>query len=224
MEASIKQLVSYAKATYPKYSFRFYVPPSNILSKEGRSALIKADSDLKMISSTYNDDISGDQYVQKVCKSSDGILEMPRVTSGYDNNDETKWDIYSTVSSIGIFSHFVHPDDVLDHERSQNINWEQMYKIYCEMLDNTKSEYGWLRTMTVSQAGNVMDDYLQSEDYYQQSGNTLKGYCNKFSDTMYYIIRSTKKVSAKSNCRVVRLDDNVYLVAATNCNFQLDIL
>jgi hypothetical protein len=60
MAGSIKELVRFAKSVFSQYSFRAYVPPSNILSPEGRQAVIEGNPDLKIIASVYLPNKEGD--------------------------------------------------------------------------------------------------------------------------------------------------------------------
>ena len=41
MEEAMRELRNYVKSAFPDYEFRFYVPPSNIMSPEGKAAIRK---------------------------------------------------------------------------------------------------------------------------------------------------------------------------------------
>lgn len=164
----------------------------------------------------------GDQCVQEFEKR-DGIIDMPRITSGYFYDQETNWDILNAASSIGVFSHFVHPDDILDENRNNHMNWDVMYKSYSDMLKETNERYPWIRSMTASKAANVLDNYLNSYDYYLMSGNVMTGYCDSFNTSMSYILRTSKNVEAIKDCQITTLDKNVYLVVASSNKFELRI-
>ena len=62
MEVSLEEVYNFSKRAYPFYKFRLYVPPSNILSPQGRKAIIKSLPDLKIISSIYDEDSGWIQY------------------------------------------------------------------------------------------------------------------------------------------------------------------
>ena len=60
-----------------------YVPPSNVLSPEGRAVLTHEIPEVKTIASTY---FPGDfAYAQEFEWAADGMFEQPRVISGGDN-------------------------------------------------------------------------------------------------------------------------------------------
>ncbi len=37
--------------------------------------------------------------------------------------------IYNGITINGVFSHFIHPDDILDPERNHGLSWESLKKI-----------------------------------------------------------------------------------------------
>ena len=91
MAAATKEAVDFAHKAFPSYSMVSYVPPSNVLSPEGREALKKSWPSLAVIASLYPEDGNNLAYVQEYTIAEDGILEMPRVTSGYSEGDFERW-------------------------------------------------------------------------------------------------------------------------------------
>ncbi|MBF8969612.1 DUF2194 domain-containing protein [Streptococcus sp. NLN76] len=105
-----------------------YVPPSNILSREGRSVLATALPDLKGIASTY---FPGDgAYAQEFDLGSDGLLNLPRLVSGMDWDDFDRLAVFSELNTHLVHSQFIHPDDVLDNRRSHGKTWEELLESY----------------------------------------------------------------------------------------------
>ncbi|UKS25797.1 DUF2194 domain-containing protein [Paenibacillus sp. HWE-109] len=223
MQASLTEANNYFSNIYPKYKINTYVPPSNILSAEGRDALKKSLPDLKIIASLYSEDPYDKSYVQEYKKSDDGILELPRVSSGYHYNQVMNWDIFNAITSIGVFSHFIHPDDVLDPARTQNKSWDQLYKEFDETMELIYSKYGWLRAMTASDAGRTFEDYLNSEVVFKKDKNKIDGYVNNFHGELYYILRTTGKIGKLDHCLVTLIDTNTYIVQAKAAHFAIEL-
>lgn len=224
MVSSISNVSNYAKYSYPLYNFTTYVPPSNILSPTGRQALIKGMPDLKIISAVYIPDVSGDAYVQEFEIGKDNIIELPRLTAGYEQNDEVKWTTLNGINSLGIFSHFIHPDDILDSKRNNGKTWDNLFEEFSDVLNYVNSNYKWLRPMTASTAGEELQKYIECTPYVEYKETSINVYCDKFRENTYFILRSNK--TPKNNIKdyeITKIDENSYLVNAKKSIFTIDL-
>lgn len=220
METSIKEAVNYAKSAFPQYAFRVYVPPSNILSPEGKTAIEKTMPDLKIISSIYTNNYLGDAYAQEF-EVKNGIAELPRITSGYNDDEETKWSAYNGITSIGVFSHFIHPDDVLDSKRNGGKNWAGLLKDYNSLISNINNNFSWLRPATASEGAEALQDYSSIDPVVQYKSDSVNVYCRNFKENSPFILRSTGKVYSNKDCYVKEIDSGVFLVTAKKPSFSL---
>ncbi|MDT3424718.1 hypothetical protein J2Z22_000230 [Paenibacillus forsythiae] len=223
MTQSVQESVSYAKQGFPEYTLFSYVPPSNVLSPEGREALKAGWKNLSVIASLYPDDATGLSYVQEFELAKDGIMEMPRVTSGYESTPFERWTAASVLTANGIFSHFVHPDDVLDAERNKNMNWEGMYKTYSGMMSGLNERYPWLRAQTSMEAAVDMKNTLTSRVNVQQDNGSIKGSVEPFEGESYFILRTRKKVGSLSGCSAERIGDGIFLITALKADFTIQL-
>lgn len=223
MGIALKEVMRYAKEVYPYYDFRVYVPPSNILSNVGRNAILNSNIGIKIISSVYVNNYLGDSYTQEFKISPDGIIELPRLTSGYENSEETKWSLYNGISSIGVVSHFIHPDDVLDKERNGNKGWVELSKEYNSFLKEIYTNFPYIKETTASQGGVELKKYVDVVPYIKYNENSIQVICDNFrTDTCFYF-RTTKKISDHLGCEVVKMDENYYLVKAKKANFTINL-
>ncbi len=99
-----------------------YVPPSNIIDSVGLFHLNKAMPELKYMMSTYLGDFEegGDREFGPD-PWNNGFFDFPRISSGYDLDENVIFDIYSTFLYTGIWTHFVHPDDVFQIPDESNL-------------------------------------------------------------------------------------------------------
>ena len=74
----------------------------------------------------------------------------------------------------GIFSHFIHPDDVLDEERGALLGWEKMFEDFCSMLEEVKAAYPALRWCTATEAAAAVQRYDRLRIEREKEGTTLK--------------------------------------------------
>lgn len=149
-------LVDYVHDLLPEVSFSSYVPPSNYLSKEGYDALTSAVPKLRVISGLYYDYEDGTSYNGNFQENPDGIIDVPRISSGYSPSQFDVLRLYSSLFDLGVFSHFIHPDDVLDIERGALLGWTQLYADFGDLLDNVVNSYPQIRTMTATAGGGAV--------------------------------------------------------------------
>lgn len=225
MEASVREMLSYLGSAFPNYPIMTYVPPSNVLSSEGREALKKAWPHLAVIASLYDTDYTNRSYVQEYGIASDGIIELPRITSGYFDKPYTMWLEANAMTSIGVFSHFLHPDDLMSEERSNNQNWKKLYEDFDAMLHRLRDTYPWLRSITSTEAGldMVRVQQTQIQVNYQDNEVAVNTTADDHDYTHYYILRSDRKISAQRNCSVKLIDKNTYLVTAYEADFSIGL-
>lgn len=225
MIKALKEVSDYFSSVFPNYKFRSYVPPSNIMDKAGKDALQKVFPDIKIIASVLEGDGEEDElhYIQEFSRDSEGILNIPRLSSGYAYTEDKKWDIYNGIMTYGVFSHFVHPDDILDPERSNGMNWKEMSIEYNKIMEDVYNNFHWLNSMTISNGAIELSKYLDTDIVFEYDDNFIKGYCKNFKGTMYYVLRSDRKIAGAHNCDYKQIDDNFYLIKIKDCEFKLEM-
>ncbi|WP_162515324.1 DUF2194 domain-containing protein [Paenibacillus pinistramenti] len=223
MALSVQEALSYFKRSFPNYSLFTYVPPSNVLDPGGREALKQSWNNLAVISSVFAEDAAGISYVQEFEQAKDGILEMPRVTSGYDDEAFERWTAASVLTSYGFFSHFVHPDDVLDSERSMGMTWEELYKNYSTVMSRLQKNYPWLQAKTATEAAIDMKNLLSSDIELSQSGDVIKGKVTPLQGEASFILRTRKTAANLSGCTVKKIGDGILLVTVTKSEFTIHL-
>lgn len=223
MKESIKTVLRYIERAFPNYNVMSYVPPSNVLSLEGRQVLVDSWPNLAVISSLYMTDFFGRSYVQEFTIASDGIIEMPRVTSGYFDTEYNKWLEANTITSIGVFSHFIHPDDLLDEERGRQQTWESLYKDFENLLERLHITYPWLRSITSTQAAISVANQLQSDMNVTKEKDNLQVTTTSEAAEQFFILRTDKNIKRLEHCIVEKIDKDVYLVTAFKENFYIGL-
>lgn len=223
MAKATAEAVDFAKNAFPSYNMVSYVPPSNVLSPEGREALKKYWPTLAVISSLYPEDDKNMAYVQEYSIAHDGILEMPRVTSDYTEDNYQRWITASAITAHGIFSHFIHPDDLISEDRSGGLTWEQMYKNISDRFERIHQAYPWLRAMTSAEAAFDMEQELASQVTLSMEGNVMYGKITSFHDRAFFIARMENKIGKLHGCKVEKIDTNTYLITVTKNEFDIEL-
>lgn len=221
MTQSIDEVLSYVRTAYPNMELHTYVPPSNTMSDQGRQALKQSWPDLRVISSVFAEDSSNRAYVQEYGIGDDGVIDIPRVTSGFFNTEFDRWMMINAASYLGIFSHFVHPDDVLDEKRSLSQSWNKLYDSFSHMMDEQQERYGWLQSMTASEAGQEVEKWSQSQIHLDYQDKGLYGYIDNFKGQMHLIVRSPYEIKSTDNCEARKLEEQAYLITVKGPVFSL---
>ena len=156
MKIACETVRDYAKELLPDYTFTSYVPPSNYFSEEGLRALNEACPDIHVISSLYYTDETDTAYQEEFSETEDGMINVPRITSGFDMGPFDTLLAFSTLYEDGAFSHFIHPDDVLDDDRGAAAGWQAMSEALDNSLTMVKNGYPMLRGMTATSCGGVV--------------------------------------------------------------------
>ncbi|MDQ6420726.1 DUF2194 domain-containing protein [Paenibacillus sp. LHD-117] len=223
MELSVREAIRFVATAFPNYSVMSYVPPSNVLGLDGREALKQAWPDLTVIASLYDTDYENRAYVQEYEVSDDGIIELPRVTSGYLDDPYSRWLETNAITTVGVFSHFIHPDDLLDKQRSDNKDWEKLYEDFTLMLERLRETYPWLREMTSTEAGLAVAGTSQARVTWNKSSDRISGQIEGFTNEMHFVLRTDRKIGRQEHCSVQKIDDQTYLVKAHDARFAIGL-
>lgn len=224
MELALKEAKRFFKDSFPNYEILSYVPPSNVLSSDGREALKRTFPDLATISSLYIEDANKSAYIQEFQLASDGILEMPRLTSGYTDSVWGHWIEANGMTGHGYYSHFIHPDDLLDSARSLNMNWGKLYDQFTQMITRVDQTYPWLRPMTSTESAIDMVNVLTSSIEWERENNgTLQGKIEPYETEAYFVLRTERRFQKLHGCEVLKIDENTYLVTASQAEFSIKL-
>jgi hypothetical protein len=220
MEEALRELAQYLKDAFPNLEIKSYVPPSNIIDESGLSAIRTGFPSINVMSSLYLEDAEGRSYIQEF--ENDGrFIHLPRITSGYGYTNQTKWAIANAMTSIGLFSHFIHPDDILDEERARSKSWKQLSLEYNSMLQAVKEDYPWLRSTLPSEAAEAVERYSHLSIYTEDTDQGLRVYCDNFSGEVFFLYRTNKKITSVKDCIVDKVDDGVYFVKGLKEIFEI---
>lgn len=149
MALSVDTLRSFTEEVFPGTSRTVYVPPSNVLSPEGRTMLGERFPDIHAIASIYLP--GGSAYEQEFEVAKDGMVETPRIISGGILDDYNRITAFSELNLHFVNSHFMHPDDLLDEDRGAELGWERMKENIRNYLDWLRAAAPMLRNMRGSE-------------------------------------------------------------------------
>lgn len=213
MEAGLWELFNFTQELYPDEKLQVYVPPSNVLSEEGRRLIAEKFPGIRVIASTYFP--GGLIYEQEFEVAEDGIVETPRTISGYIMDDYSRLAALSELNFHFVSSHFVHPDDVLDEDRGAELGWEEMFgrfSGYAEWLFDSAPE---IRRLTGSELAAAVQRYDRVEVRRSREEERYLLELDGFADEVWMLVRANgTSLEAEEGGSLTKLTDSLYLLKA----------
>lgn len=171
---------------------------------------------LKLIAGVYLPLQGLPVYVQEFSEASDGIVELPRVTSSYNLVDDEymQWAAINEIAMHYVNSHFLHPDDILDPDRGAEKGWENLRDQYIEYIAWLQEAAPGLRNMTSSEAAMAVQRYSRLALMTELRDNSLEVSLGNFYDEAWLILRSTRKPVSVEGGVIVQITADRYLLQA----------
>ena len=221
MSTALQEVYHFTKELYPDNEPRCYVPPSNILSEEGRKVLKEEYPGLKSVCSLYQPDSLA--YIQEFEAAEDGVVEFPRVISGTILGDYEYWVAINALNLYYVNSHFMHPDDVLDVDRGAAMGWEKMFGNLREYARWLYGSAGNIRNLVATEAACATERYdvLSVERREDEDGLHLR--LGGFWDEAYLMVRcSGEDVPATvTGGSIEHISDDFWLLHATSSQITI---
>src|SRR5690606_7314828 len=160
-----------------------YVPPSNIIDKYGVNELKKGLPSLKYMCSLYLGDIEhGGGREFDFDPYNKDFFDYPRITSGFYFNDKKKYSQESLFLFTGIWTHFVHPDDVFQIDNpfniskgnyelrnGRNLGWrktkgkdESLLSEFTDYIEHMAQSFPQMRFLDAGESGAIVNDWRAS--------------------------------------------------------------
>ncbi|MBN4051086.1 DUF2194 domain-containing protein, partial [bacterium AH-315-L21] len=143
MEKSLRILKNELTSLFGDIKFYTYVPPSNIISSEGISAVTNVFEDVVIFAGLYTGSPEKGVLYQEFGMNLDApnILSFPRFSYGHLYDENMMWSIYSAIAHFGLVNHFIHPDDLLCEERSGGLYWEELLNEITKIFSGINSHF-----------------------------------------------------------------------------------
>lgn len=214
IKASLQELQAFTEEIFPNQQFSVYVPPSNILSEEGRKVIAENFSNIKAIASTYLPGQCG--YAQEFGIGEDGIVNTPRIVAGEDVDEYSQMVAFSELNFHFVQSHFLHPDDALDPDRGAALGWKELAKRFHAYLKYIYTSAPTIRNVTGSEMASAVAQYSNLTMKREVNGNQYTIKMGGFSGEAYLCVRlNTTQIASVSGGEYEHLTGNLYLIHAT---------
>ncbi len=222
MASAISELLRFTKELFPKGEKSIYIPPSNVLSKEGREVLREKFPEIKSIASNY---FPGKfTYSQEFEVADDGMIEQPRIVSGASWDAYSKLTVFSELNMHYVTTHFLHPDDVLDEDRGAKLGWPKLYKDFQNEIESLYKVVPNIRRLTGSEMAGAVQRYAILTINQNRTDTGLELELGNFHNQAYVMIRLNEGEPGKvKGGKLEHLTGNLYLLEATSAKVSIEV-
>lgn len=203
-----------------------YVPPSNYIDRIGLKQLKKGMPSINFMCSIYiGDKVNGGNREFDFDPYEPELFDFPRISSGFYVDDDLKYTMYSMYIFTGIWSHFLHPDDIYDirgknhvlldksydFRNYDNLGWYKtpnsnraMLPEFDKLLTSLRRDFPHIRFMNARESGMITNDWRASHfNHKSENGiysvEKVKPEESDFSEQYWFMYGSLAKSSQIEN-------------------------
>ena len=224
MRDSLTELSAFCHELFPNEEFHVYVPPSNIISWEGRTLLAKDFPEIRAIASLYLPDDNDVSYDQEFTVTEDGMVQTPRIISGYVRDDYMRTAAMSELYFHCVNTHFQHPDDVLDTDRGAALGWEELFRRLTDYVEWLRKAIPQIRNLTGSELTGAVQRYDALQIHREETGNRINLSLGGFCDEAWFYLRvNDGRPGHMTGGSYTEVLDGLYLVRAVQPELTINI-
>ena len=225
MKSAFDELIDFCDELFPDVEMAIYVPPSNLLSDEGRDFLLKEYPWIKTVSGIYFEDDDLDfSCTQEYDVSSDGVVDQPRIISGCDLTPFMELAAVSELNFHFINNHFTHPDDALDPDRGAEMGWEKLKEHFYEYLDWLYTSAPVLRNFTGTEMSAAVQRYAALTVEKEIGENEMVIKLGNFYDEAQIMVRFNDREPLDADGgRLTHLTGDLYLLEANEPTVKISL-
>lgn len=209
-------LVDFCDELFPDTTMSVYVPPSNLLSAEGRQILIDNFDEVKTLSGIYlPDDVLDFALLQEFEVDENGVVDQPRIISGCDVDDFMTMGALSELNFHYVNNHFTHPDDALDPDRGAELGWEELYRRFDGYLSWLYTSAPNLRNFTGSELSAAVQRFSAVTPHIVLNNDSIEISIDNFYDDAQLMLRfNEKKPGSVEGGSLTHLTGDLYILDA----------
>ena len=215
-KTAFRHLIDFCDELFPDVEMSVYVPPSNLLSDEGRQLLLEEFDEIKTLSGIYlPDDVLDFALLQEYDVDENGIVDQPRIISGCDIDDFMKMGAFSELNFHYVNNHFTHPDDALDPDRGAEMGWRTLRDHFDSFLNWLYTEAPGLRNFTGTEFSAAVQRFAAVTPRTDVQEDRLVLTIENFHDDAQFLVRfNEKKAGAVLGGKLTHLTGDLYLLEA----------
>ena len=216
MHSAFKHLTDFCKALFPDVKLSVYVPPSNIMSIEGRALLAEYFPQIRTFSGVYFEEAGMDHsLVQEFSVGEGGVVDQPRVISGCIMDEFVTLAAVSELNMHFVNDHFTHPDDALDPERGAEYGWAYLKEKFDEFLAWLYGSATGIRNLSGSEMSAAIQRYAAVGMHTEPIDHGIVVHVEHLYDHAFFLIRfNENEPSTVVGGALTHLTGDLYLLEA----------
>jgi len=221
MADGLKELERYASKFLTGTSFKTYVPPSNYLSDDGKTTLLETLPQVRTVSGLYFPETGVDALIQEFQEEADGSISVPRISAGFLPNRYNCFMMSQELLLHGVFSHFIHPDDVLDSSRGGDQGWDGMYSGFSGLVKEIAQTYPALRWSTASEGAAAVQRYDRLQVTSTPVEDGLQVSLSSFYGEAWLAMKAGRPVKSVENGAFFQISPSFYWIRADKAQLRI---
>lgn len=214
MAKAMSEVRDFSEGLFPDTKLQVYVPPSNVLSPEGRALIGQRFRNIRAIASCYLPGESG--YDQEFEVAEDGVVETPRIISSCVLDEYMRLTAFSELNMHLVNSHFMHPDDLLDEDRGAALGWETLKGRLTEYLEWLNHAAPSIRHVTGSGMAAAVQRFSGVSVVRTVTDDSIGLQLGGVTDDDYFLVRVNEgSISEVEGGTLEHLTGNLYLLHTT---------
>jgi len=185
-----------------------FVAPNNKIDDMGVEALKAAFPSIQLVGTDYTAKNDFSEFIIK-----DGVVIIPRTTSGYYPTNKLVSTAVSAVLNFGTFQYFIHPDDLFAPDRNpKGLSWKEMKKSLEDFLNEMISYYPWLNNHFGYEEATVFKDYLETKPAIIYADDKIKVILPKTAHFPRYFYLNIQGDFAIRGGKIIYKDKGIYVI------------
>lgn len=217
METGLQQLKDQIEKLFGDIKIHTYVAPSNLITADGKLAVKNVFEDVEVFAGVYTGDEEKGLLIQEFGPDPDieGVYDFPRLSAGYEYSQDLMWDIYNGIGHFGIVNHFIHPDDLLDPERSKGMKWNKLDQNLNNIFSDIYERFPFLNAYTNKEAIDAYKNYENVKVYVHRVDDVITiDYETMVPPLSHYVYLKDKNIATIDGGEFLVIDQEMglYLV------------
>ncbi len=211
MTRAVREVMSFTASLFPEEKLQTYVPPSNIISREGLNVL--ANEGIRSVAAVYLEGEHG--YEQEFdIDPENGIINTPRIISGYMLDPYMQLTALSELNYHLVSSHFQHPDDILDEDRGAALGWETLLKRYKGYINWLYTSVPQIRNLTGAEMAGAVQRFDLMDYTAEETDRGLELHLSNRLDSVWMMLRLNRgqEITGAEGARWTKLEGDLYLL------------
>ena len=144
---------SLSRIAGPTVRATVYVPPNDWIDATAKEAMVAEIPGMQVLAAVFNATEVETEQDFGPDPDQPSLIDLPRTWAGYSLSGEAALGLVNGLLLMAVNTHFIHPDDAMDPERSGGLSWAALRQAYLDGTEEVRKRFPFLRELTAGDAG-----------------------------------------------------------------------